>query len=35
MNALIVLSFIAFIAIAGYVYLMYFDKEPQKGKNPN
>jgi len=32
MDTIIVLSFIAFIAIAGYVYLMFFDKEPQKGK---
>ena len=32
MNTIIVLSGVLLIAIVGTVYLVYFDKEPQKGK---
>ena len=30
MDTLIVLGFVAVIAVVGVVYFMYFDKEPQK-----
>ena len=32
MGTIIVLAYVCLIAIVGTVYLVYFDKEPQKGK---
>jgi hypothetical protein len=32
MGTIIVLGFVAIIAVVGCVYFIYFDKEPQTGK---
>ena len=32
MNTLIVLSLVLVIAVVGTIYLLFFDKEPQKGQ---